>query len=88
MNNRELLEKYLNKVGKLNYLVTVLRWDMDTTAPPKSYDYLIDVRTKYEMEAYDLTTSEEYINLINNLVNSNEFNELSCEEQVYINKSI
>ncbi len=85
MKNRELLEKYLNSIGKLNYLVTVLRWDMDTTAPSKSYDYLIDVSTKYEMEIYDLTTNNEYINLINNLIDSSEFNELSYEEKVYIN---
>ncbi len=84
MNNKDKLIKYLEKIGQLNYLITVLRWDMDTVAPQKSYDYLIDVSTKYEMEIYDLTTSDEYIELINNLIESEEFNELTYGEKEYI----
>ena len=85
MNSREKLEEYLRKIGELSYLITTLRWEMDTIAPKKSYDYLINVSTKYEMEAYDLETSEELINLINNLIESDEYNKLSKEEQIYIN---
>ena len=61
MNRLDLLKDYLKRIGKLNYLITVLRWEMDTVAPEKSYDYLIQVSTKYEMEVFDLQTSEEYI---------------------------
>ena len=84
MNKEKLLE-YLKKIGELNYLVTTLRWEMDTVAPKKSYDYLINVSTKYEMESFDLITSDEYIKLIENLINSDEFSFLSNEEQIYIN---
>ena len=81
---KDKLIEYLKRIGELNYLVTVLRWEMDTQAPKKSYDYLINVSTKYEMEAFDLSTSEEYIKLVEDLINSDEFNSLSYEEQVYI----
>ena len=84
MKQEKLLE-YLKKIGELNYLVTTLRWEMDTQAPKKSFDYLINVSTKYEMEAYNMCTSEEYINLIEDLINSDEFSKLSIEEQIYIN---
>ena len=86
MNRLDLLKDYLKRIGKLNYLITVLRWEMDTVAPEKSYDYLIDVSTKYEMEAFDLQTSEEYIKLLEDVINSEEFISISVEEQIYIKK--
>ena len=82
---QEKLINYLKEIGELNYLVTTLRWEMDTVAPKKSFDYLINVSTKYEMEAFNLLTSEEYIRLIEDLINSDEFKELSQEEKIYIN---
>ena len=83
--NREKLLEYLKKIGELNYLVTILRWEMDTVAPKKSFDYLINVSTKYEMESFDLVTSEEYITLIENLIKSSEFKKMPIEEQIYVN---
>ncbi len=83
--NKEKLLDYLKKIGELNYLVTILRWEMDTVAPKKSFDYLIDVSTKYEMESFDLVTNEEYITLIENLINSSEFSKMPDEEQIYVN---
>ena len=44
---KELL-KYLDKLSNVNYLIIMLRWEMDTIAPPKSYDYLINVSTSLE----------------------------------------
>ena len=73
---QDKLISYLKKIGELNYLVTTLRWEMDTQAPKKSFDYLINVSTKYEMEAFNLLTSDEYIKLIEDLINSDEFNNL------------
>ena len=78
------LLKYLKKIGELNYLVTTLRWEMDTVAPMKSFDYLINTSTNLEMEAFHLSTSEEYIKLIENLINSDEYKKLSDEEKIYI----
>lgn len=82
---QEKLINYLNEIGQLRYLVTILRWEMDTQAPKKSFDYLINVSTKYEMEIFNKLTSEDYIDLIEDLVNSDEFSSLSIEEQIYIN---
>ena len=82
----EKLLNYLKEIGRLNYLVTILRWEMDTTAPKKSYDYLIETSTKYEMESFNLSTSDEYINLIEDLIDSDEFSSLSEEEKIYIER--
>lgn len=83
---KEKLIEYLSKIGELNYLVIMLRWEMDTVAPKKSYDYLINVSTNLELQSFKLMTSDEYITLINNLINSSEFNKLTNEEKVYIKK--
>ena len=83
MKLNKLLD-YLKRIGELNYLITTLRWEMDTVAPKKSFDYLINVSTKYEMESFDLVTSDEYINLIEDLIKSKEFSLLSKEEQIYL----
>lgn len=76
---KELL-KYLNRIGELNYLSTILRWEMDTTAPEKSFEYLIDISTKIELESFKLSTSDELINLINK-ININALNEL---DRIYV----
>lgn len=80
------LLKYLERIDKINYIINILRWEMDTIAPKKSFDYLIDVSTKYELEVFDLVTSSEYIKLIDAVINSKEFNELEEDERRYINK--
>ena len=84
MKSLDKLKEFLNRIDKLGYIVTILRWEMDTTAPKKSYDYLIDVSTKYEMEMFELATSDEFINLINDVINDNEFSSLPEEEQIYV----
>lgn len=83
---QEKIIEYLKKIGELNYIVTILRWEMDTQAPKKSFDYLINVSTKYEMESFNLLTSDKYIRLLEEFVNSEEFNNISYEEKVYINR--
>ena len=80
------LLKYLEKIDHINYVINVLRWEMDTTAPKKSFDYLIDVSTKYELEVFDLVTSKQYIKLIDDVINSEDFDKLDEVERVYINK--
>lgn len=82
---KELL-KYLDRIGKLNYLGTMLRWEMDTIAPETSYDYLIDTSVSIQMESFKLTKSKEYIDLLNNLINSKEFIDLNDSEKIYILK--
>ena len=74
------LNDYLNRIGDLNYLSTILRWEMDTIAPDKSFDYLIDINTKIDLESFKLITSDELIKLINK-VDINALNEL---DRIYI----
>ena len=63
---KDLLE-YLNRIGQLNYLSTILRWEMDTIAPEKSFDYLIDISTKIDLESFKLMTDDKLIELINKI---------------------
>lgn len=78
------LQDYLKQVEYLRYTVAVLRWEMDTIAPKKSYDYLIDVSTKFEMDSFKLTQSEEYIKLVDNVIDSGEFNNLNEMQRNYV----
>lgn len=76
----ELLE-YLNKIGELNYLSEILNWEMDTISPKKSIDYLINLQTKLSLKAFKLQTDKKYITLLNNFINSEEFNKITDEEK-------
>ena len=80
---KELL-KYLDKIGEINYLITMLRWEMDTIAPSASFEYLIKTSTSLELESFKLSTSNKYIELINNLINSKEYELLKEEEKRYL----
>lgn len=84
MKSLDRLLEYLKKIGDLNYISGILHWEMDTVAPKKSLEYLIEVNTEVELQAFSLSTSEEYINLINEVINDEEFNKLPIEEQRYI----
>ena len=80
---KELLE-YLQKIADLNYISTLMHWEMDTIAPTKSIDYLINVKTQVEVESFKLSTSPEFKTLVDNVINSNEFKDLTIEEQIYL----
>jgi len=84
MNKYDKLIDMLNKIADLNYIVTTLRWEMDTVAPKKSHDYLIEVSSKFELEAFKISTSDEYIDIINNLINSIEFEKMNDLQKKYI----
>lgn len=84
MTNITKLLEYLQKIQDTSYIVNLMHWEMDTQAPKKSLDYLIDVKTKVELEIFNLATSEEYKRLIDNVINSEEYNQLSKEEQIYL----
>ena len=84
MTKYEKLKKYLTKVTDLQYLSTLVLWEMRITGSKDSGDYLIDVRTRLESEIFELTTSDNYGEILFDLINSNEIKELSQEEQNYI----
>ena len=76
----EDLINYLNRIGQLNYLSTILRWEMDTIVPSKSYDYLIDISTKIDLESFKLSTSDKLIELINKI----DINGLNDLDRTYL----
>ena len=63
-NMKELI-KYLNEIEKDNYMVRILRWEMDTKTPPKEMDHLLELINEYTVKSFELSTSEEYIKLVN-----------------------
>ena len=77
----EELINYLNKIGKLNYISAILRWEMDTTSPAKSQDYLIGVSSEVQMKNFKLSTSEDFINLLNKI----DTDKLDYVDSTYIN---
>lgn len=84
MDNLKELNKILDKIGSLRYTSSILRWEMDTVAPKKSFKYLIEVSSNYEVEAFKLKISQEYIDAINNVIESKKFNDFSDLEKKYL----
>lgn len=81
---KKLLE-YLQKIADLNYIATLMHWEMDTIAPKASFDYLIEVKTKIELEAFKLSTSQEFKKMLEETIASQEYQSLSFAEQTYLN---
>jgi len=80
---KKLLE-YLQKIADLNYIATLMHWEMDTIAPKSSFDYLIEVKTKIELEAFKLSTSQEFKKMLEETIASQEYQRLSFAEQTYL----
>ena len=81
--NYQLLLNYQNNIAELEYLVNILGWELRTKAPINSQEYLSKILNKHELDLFKLKTSEEYINLLNNYLNSEEVNEHSEEINRY-----
>ena len=84
MEKLNKLLDYLQTIADTSYIATLMHWEMDITAPKKSLDYLIDVKTKVELKAFELSTSNEYKRLIDDVINSDEYKSLTKEEQIYL----
>lgn len=86
MENLNKLLNYLHQIADASYIATLMHWEMDITAPKKSLDYLIDVKTKVELKIFELATNQEYKTLLDNVINSSEYTNLSEEEKRYLQK--
>lgn len=84
MKTLDTLLNYLKEIEEKSYIVNLMHWEMDTVAPKKSFDYLIDVKNKVEMEAFKMSTSEELKKLVRDVLDSAAFKDLSLEEQRYL----
>lgn len=85
MKTLDKLLNYLKDIEEKSYIVNLMHWEMDTVAPKKSFDYLIEVKNKIEMEAFKMSTSSELKELLKNVIDSEDFKDLTIEEQRYIN---
>ena len=81
--NYQLLLNYQNKIAELEYLVNILGWELRTKAPINSQEYLSKILNEHELDLFKLKTSEEYINLLNNYLNSEEASDHSEEINRY-----
>lgn len=84
MKSLDNLLNYLNEIEEKSYIVNLMHWEMDTVAPKKSFDYLISVKNKIEMECFKMSTSPNFKSLVNDVINDKEFHTLPIEEQRYI----
>ena len=75
--------EYLNKIYEKNSILCMMMWEIDTKAPKDSIDYYIDVATKLETEIFELSTSNEYIDLLNGAINSEDFEKLDEHKRIY-----
>ena len=84
MEKLNKLLNYLQTIADTSYIATLMHWEMDITAPKKSLDYLIDVKTQVELKAFELSTNKEYKSLLDDVLNSEEYSKLTKEEQIYL----
>lgn len=84
MNKIEELIIYHEKIGKLQYLINILDWELKVSAPKETMDYIIHVMSDVELELFKLRTSEEYGQLLNETINNQKFFKLDEEVRIYI----
>lgn len=84
MKKIEQLLKYEEKILNLQYTINLLEWELKISAPKKSEEDLIHLIMKYENELFQMKTSIEYGKLLQEVVDSIEFQEVEVPEQKYI----
>ena len=78
------LLKYQKEISNLQYTINLLLWELKVNAPKNSQDDLVSLISSYESKLFQLQTSDCYEEIINSAIDSNEFKNLSQEEQRYI----
>ncbi len=76
--------KYQEEIANLQYTINLLLWELRVVAPKDSETDLINLISYHEKRLFNLQTSIEYYNLLNGAINSQEYKNLSIEEQRYI----
>ncbi len=74
-----LLEQYKEinkKLGYMRHATSLMYWDMETTAPDGAKEKLSEALTYFSTEAFKLSTSDEYYNLVLKLSEPKEFEKL------------
>ena len=76
--------KYQEEIANLQYTINLLLWELRVVAPKDYETDLINLISYHEKRLFELQTSIEYYNLLNGVINSQEYKNLSIEEQRYI----
>lgn len=80
---KELLA-YLKNITHLQETINLLNWELRICAPSNSKKHINELISKYERKLIELENSETYRRILFNTISSDEFKELSDEEQKYI----
>lgn len=81
MKELEKLMEYQKVINDKNYTSQILNWDLKINNPKKSKEHLIDIKSKIDLEVFELQTSSEYKKLLDACLKSSEFDSLEEREQ-------
>ena len=64
---REKFRELVKKKNKIFANLELIQWDLETKTPVKSKSYLSELVGEFSMQEYNLFTSDEFVNLVENL---------------------
>lgn len=80
----EMILKFREKIKEkklIDSMLALLQWDLETQTPKGGYKLLSEMIGELSLKSYNLTTSEEFVSLVNELkVNENELDEITKKE--------
>ena len=82
---KKLLE-YQQEIANIQYTINLLGWELKISTPEKAEQDLIALMTNYESKLFSLQTSDYYGELLNEVVSSEEFQNIEEAERRYISK--
>lgn len=86
MNKLEKLRNYQKELRNLQYIINLLTWDLRVSSPIDSKNDLIERISELEVKLFKLETSDEYEKLIDDVIKSDNYNNINEEEKRCINK--
>ncbi|MEG0070060.1 carboxypeptidase M32 [Cetobacterium sp.] len=79
-----MILKFREKIKEkklIDSMLALLQWDLETQTPKGGYKLLSEMIGELSLKSYNLTTSEEFVSLVNELkVNENELDEITKKE--------
>lgn len=79
-------KKYLEKQAFYKHVTTQMQWDMQTQTPSKGYAYKVDALTYFSSEAFQMQTSDEYGQMLNQLSQPEVFDALDEGMQITVKR--
>ena len=69
-------KQHLNEMQQLNHVITLLHWDMRTTAPVNGSDGISDALAYFSTKYFELATCDELGVMLNELSTSDSYSTL------------